>query len=173
MGSPRLLPWCRSALNSSGSGLWRRQLSAASRHRASASPWAFSALCPCPSSAQGGRTARPRLGRKLLRRELRNVVGPDAPLPVICHDNDPSGFKCKLNTAYQWRAGMEILYLPKRTPELMPWDFTLWMNILLRMRSYEDAQDEGWRQPVADYVVLAAARDVGRKRKEAMNQCAS
>jgi hypothetical protein len=33
--------------------------------------------------------------------------------------------------------------------DLTPWDFTLWVNILPRMRSYEEAQDDGWRQPVA------------------------
>ena len=59
------------------------------------------------------------------------------------------------------------------TSEIMTSDAEVMNYVPTAMRSYEDAQDEGWRQPVADYVVLAAARDVGRKRKEAMNQCAS
>ena len=103
-----------------------------------------------------------------------------AQLPVIAHDNDPSGFKCNLNKAYQARAGMRILYLPKRTPELMPWDFSLWKAVTDRMTAFELSQSDEWREPVETYkarleatarglpvaVVLECARDVGNRARK-------
>ena len=60
---------------------------------------------------------------------------------VVCHDNDPTGFRSGKCKDAQRRFSFEIIYLPKRSPLFMPLDFTLWRQIERRMNADRDAAE--------------------------------
>jgi hypothetical protein len=70
-----------------------------------------------------------------LTREMRKDL--DAAFPgrtavVLCRDNDPTGFESNANLRSEDRCNFIRLRLPKRSPDLMPWDFHTWHWVLSR-----------------------------------------
>lgn len=67
------------------------------------------------------RKAKPNLKRKFL----------------VLEDNDPSGYKSKLAIATKAEHKIDVLELPRRSPDLNPLDYGFWAELNKRMRQQE------------------------------------
>ena len=56
---------------------------------------------------------------------------------LILEDNDPSGYKSGLGIAAKKEAKINVLPLPKRSPDLNPLDYAFWAELSKRLRKQE------------------------------------
>ena len=56
---------------------------------------------------------------------------------TILEDNDPTGFRSKAGMQAKAETGIEVLQIPKRSPQLNMCDYALWKEVEKRMRAQE------------------------------------
>ena len=67
-------------------------------------------------------------------------------------DNDPSGYKSKKGIAAKESNKIDVLEMPKRSPDLMPLDYGFWAEVNKRMRKREQSFGRNFRETRAAYL---------------------
>ena len=57
--------------------------------------------------------------------------------PTGCYSHDRTGFKSDLGKAAKDDAGIEVLEIPKRSPDLSVCDYAVWIAVSRAMRKQE------------------------------------
>ena len=70
-------------------------------------------------------------------KQCRERAYPDRSKWTILEDNDPTGFRSKAGMAAKAEAGIKVLQIPKRSPQLSMCHSALWKAVEKRMRSQE------------------------------------
>ena len=70
----------------------------------------------------------------------------------LLEDNDPSGYKSKAGKAAKVAMHIEVLELPRRSPDLNPLDYGFWSEINRRMRLQERKFARSFRETRQDYI---------------------
>ena len=71
--------------------------------------------------------------------------------PLLEH-NDPTGFKSKMRVEAKAAAGIKVLEIPRRSPDLNVCDYALWEEINKWMRHQELKWPKGKRESRQAYV---------------------
>jgi transposase len=71
---------------------------------------------------------------------------------TVLEDNDPTGFKSKKGIKAKTDSKIDILVLPKRSPDLNVLDYSIWKEVNRRLRRQERAWPRRKRESRADYV---------------------
>ena len=69
----------------------------------------------------------------------------------ILEDNDPTGFKSKKGIAAKRTARLDVLEIPRRSPDLCVLDYAIWSEINRRMRRQEQKWAKGKRETRAQF----------------------
>ena len=70
----------------------------------------------------------------------------------ILEDNDPSGFKSKRGVAAKEAAKLDVLEIPRRSPDLNVMDYAIWSEINRRMRRQEKKWSKSRKETRAQFV---------------------
>ena len=70
---------------------------------------------------------------------------------LVLEDNDPTGFKSSKGVAAKKEAKIDILAIPKRSPDLSVLDYAIWQQINKRMRAQEKNWPNGKRETRQQY----------------------
>ena len=71
----------------------------------------------------------------------------------ILEDNDPTGFRSKAGIAAKQKAGLSVLEILRRSPELNMCDYALWQEVNKRMRKQEKRCAPGFRESRANFLM--------------------
>ena len=69
----------------------------------------------------------------------------------ILADNDPTGNKSAVAVRAKEACTLEVLCLPKRSPDLNVLDFAVWSEVERRLRAQEKRWDDGKRETRAEF----------------------
>ena len=83
---------------------------------------------------------------------------------LVLEDNDPSGFKSRKGVAAKLQAKVQILEIPKRSPDLNICDYALWKQVTRTMRKQERRWPTSRRETRAQYVARLARAARGLKK---------
>lgn len=72
---------------------------------------------------------------------------------LLLEDNDPSGYKSTAGKAAKAAMRMDVLALPRRSPDLNPLDYGFWSEVSRRMRKQEKKFPRSFRETQQDYAV--------------------
>ena len=56
---------------------------------------------------------------------------------TVLEDNDPVGYKCRAAVEAKSKEKIDVLAIPKRSPDLNPLDYGFWANVNSRLRAQE------------------------------------
>ena len=71
---------------------------------------------------------------------------------TILEDNDPTGFRSKAGLAAKRLAKINVLQIPKRSPDLSVMDYAIWKQITRRMRLQERRFKKSKRETRAQFL---------------------
>ena len=71
---------------------------------------------------------------------------------ALIEDNDPSGFKSKRGEAAKRAAKIQVLCLPKRSPDLSVMDYAIWKKVTQLMRQQEKRFPKSKRETRAAFI---------------------
>jgi len=71
---------------------------------------------------------------------------------TVLEDNDPTGYKSQKGKDAKAAAGISILEIPKRSPDLSVCDYAIWKEINKRLRKQESAWPKTRKETRAQYV---------------------
>ena len=75
---------------------------------------------------------------------------------LMLEDNDPTGFKSKVGIHAKVAAGITILEIPKRSPDLSVMDYAIWKQISRTMRKQERRSKKSKRESRAEFLARLA-----------------
>ena len=78
---------------------------------------------------------------------------PGARTFLVLEDNDPSGYKSRAAVAEKSRLHVNILAIPKRSPDLNPLDYGFWAEVNRRLRRQELKFAEGKKESRQEFLV--------------------
>ena len=85
-----------------------------------------------------------------LKRAL-GVAYPNKKKHVVLEDNDPTGFKSSKGTAAKIDAKIDILAIPKRSPDLNVLNYAIWKEVNRRLRNPEKSWPQNTTETRAQY----------------------
>ena len=71
---------------------------------------------------------------------------------VILEDNDPSGYKSNLGISAKRANRLDVLDLPRRSPDLNPLDYGFWAEVNRRMRKQERSFPKKKQESRSDFI---------------------
>ena len=70
---------------------------------------------------------------------------------LVLEDNDPSGYKSRRAIETKANKNINVLEIPRRSPDLNPLDYDFWAAVNARMRKQERKFAAGRRESLAAY----------------------
>ena len=70
---------------------------------------------------------------------------------LVLEDNDPTGYKAHRAVAAKEAEKIDVLELPKRSPDLNPLDYSFWHHVNEKLRAQEAKFDEDYRETRQDF----------------------
>jgi hypothetical protein len=72
---------------------------------------------------------------------------------LVLEDNDPTGYKATVARNAKLKEKIDILELPKRSPDLNPLDYGFWDAVNLRLRRQEKSFAESKKESREEFIV--------------------
>ena len=69
----------------------------------------------------------------------------------VLEDNDPTGNRSAVALRAKATCKLDVLCLPKRSPDLNVLDYAVWTEVKRRLRSQEERWDDGKRETRAEF----------------------
>ena len=71
---------------------------------------------------------------------------------LVLEDNDPTGYKSNLAKATKQELGIDVLELPRRSPDLNPLDYSFWSQVNTRLRAQELKFRRSYTEPRCQFI---------------------